>query len=110
MVSLWPRVSASRPLRRAWSPRRRGSVLAELGCDVAQGFLISRPLPMPDLIEWLGIRQSLTDVGAGVVVIIAVACLLAILSVPIDGTLAEAAGAPVAASPCGWCGSASDCS
>ena len=36
------------------------AVLAELGCDVAQGFLISRPLPMPDLIEWLGIRQSLS--------------------------------------------------
>lgn len=36
------------------------AVLAELGCDVAQGFLISHPLPMPDLIEWLGIRQSLS--------------------------------------------------
>ncbi|MGZ4680215.1 MAG: putative bifunctional diguanylate cyclase/phosphodiesterase, partial [Ilumatobacteraceae bacterium] len=35
-------------------------VLAALGCDVAQGFLISRPLPMPDLIEWLDVRHPLT--------------------------------------------------
>lgn len=38
------------------------AVLAELGCDVAQGFLISRPLPMPDLVEWLDIRQPLSIV------------------------------------------------
>ena len=38
------------------------TVLAELGCDVAQGFLISRPLPMPDLVEWLDIRQPLSIV------------------------------------------------
>jgi diguanylate cyclase (GGDEF)-like protein len=36
------------------------AVLADLGCDVAQGFLISRPLPIPDLIEWLGVRRSLS--------------------------------------------------
>jgi diguanylate cyclase (GGDEF)-like protein len=36
------------------------TILAELGCDIAQGFLISQPLPMPDLIEWLGIRRSLS--------------------------------------------------
>jgi EAL domain-containing protein (putative c-di-GMP-specific phosphodiesterase class I) len=37
------------------------AILAELGCDVAQGFLISRPLPMPDLVEWLDVRHPLTS-------------------------------------------------
>ncbi|MGZ4773336.1 MAG: putative bifunctional diguanylate cyclase/phosphodiesterase [Ilumatobacteraceae bacterium] len=35
-------------------------ILSELGCDVAQGFLISRPLPMPDLVEWLDVRHPLS--------------------------------------------------
>jgi diguanylate cyclase len=34
--------------------------LANLGCDVAQGFLICRPLPLPELVEWLDIRQSMS--------------------------------------------------
>ena len=38
-------------------------ILAELGCDVAQGFLISRPLPMPDLVEWLDVRHPLASLG-----------------------------------------------
>lgn len=36
------------------------AILAELGCDVAQGFLISRPLPMVDLVEWLDVRRGLS--------------------------------------------------
>jgi diguanylate cyclase (GGDEF)-like protein len=34
------------------------STLAALGCDVAQGYLISRPVPLPELIDWLDVRQS----------------------------------------------------
>ncbi len=33
--------------------------LADLGCDVAQGYLICRPVSLPDLVEWLEIRQSM---------------------------------------------------
>jgi EAL domain-containing protein (putative c-di-GMP-specific phosphodiesterase class I) len=31
--------------------------LAELGCDHAQGFLITRPLPQDELVSWLDSRQ-----------------------------------------------------
>ncbi len=34
--------------------------LAELGCDIAQGYLICKPLPLPDLVEWLDIRRSMS--------------------------------------------------
>ena len=34
--------------------------LAELGCDIAQGLLICRPIPMPELVDWLDIRQSMS--------------------------------------------------
>jgi diguanylate cyclase len=34
--------------------------LANLGCDVAQGYLICRPVPLPELVEWLDIRQSMS--------------------------------------------------
>ena len=34
--------------------------LANLGCDIAQGYLICRPVPLPDLVEWLDIRQSMS--------------------------------------------------
>jgi diguanylate cyclase len=34
--------------------------LNNLGCDVAQGYLICRPVPLPDLVEWLDIRQSMS--------------------------------------------------
>ncbi|MBI4882828.1 MAG: bifunctional diguanylate cyclase/phosphodiesterase [Actinobacteria bacterium] len=40
--------------------------LAELGCDVAQGFLICRPVPLPDLVEWLEIRRSMAELEQGV--------------------------------------------
>jgi EAL domain-containing protein (putative c-di-GMP-specific phosphodiesterase class I) len=30
-----------------------GEVLARLGCDVAQGFAIARPMPVADFLEWL---------------------------------------------------------
>jgi diguanylate cyclase (GGDEF)-like protein len=40
--------------------------LAELGCDVAQGFLICRPVPLPDLVEWLEIRRSMSELEQGV--------------------------------------------
>ncbi|MEO8267698.1 MAG: bifunctional diguanylate cyclase/phosphodiesterase, partial [Ilumatobacteraceae bacterium] len=35
--------------------------LANLGCDIAQGYLICRPVPLPDLVEWLDIRQSMSE-------------------------------------------------
>ncbi len=35
--------------------------LANLGCDIAQGYLICRPVPLPDLVEWLEIRQSMSE-------------------------------------------------
>jgi len=35
--------------------------LANLGCDVAQGYLICRPVPLPELVEWLDIRQSMNE-------------------------------------------------
>ena len=35
--------------------------LANLGCDVAQGFFICRPVPLPELVDWLEIRQSATS-------------------------------------------------
>jgi diguanylate cyclase (GGDEF)-like protein len=34
--------------------------LSELGCDIAQGFLVCRPLPLQELVEWLDIRQSMS--------------------------------------------------
>jgi EAL domain-containing protein (putative c-di-GMP-specific phosphodiesterase class I) len=34
--------------------------LAELGCDIAQGFLVCRPLPLSELVEWLDIRKSMS--------------------------------------------------
>ena len=35
--------------------------LANLGCDVAQGYLICRPVPLTELVEWLDIRQSMSQ-------------------------------------------------
>ena len=39
--------------------------LRELGCDVAQGYLFSRPIPPDRLIEWVhgrpGVPEALTD-------------------------------------------------
>ena len=32
--------------------------LADLGCDVAQGYFICRPVPLAELVEWLEVRQS----------------------------------------------------
>ena len=34
--------------------------LNNLGCDVAQGYLICRPVSLPELVEWLDIRQSMS--------------------------------------------------
>ncbi len=34
--------------------------LSNLGCDVAQGYLICRPVPLTELVEWLDIRQSMS--------------------------------------------------
>lgn len=31
-------------------------LLKRLGCDLAQGFHLSEPLPLPDLLEWLEAR------------------------------------------------------
>jgi diguanylate cyclase (GGDEF)-like protein len=41
-----------------------GEVLARLGCDVAQGFAIARPLPVEDFLRWLATPQPfLLDEG-----------------------------------------------
>ena len=29
------------------------SLLAEMGCDIAQGYLLSRPIPADELFEWV---------------------------------------------------------
>jgi diguanylate cyclase (GGDEF)-like protein len=34
--------------------------LAELGCDVAQGYLICHPMPLLELVDWLDVRQSMS--------------------------------------------------
>ena len=36
------------------------STLADLGCEVGQGFLICRPLPLPELVAWLDLRHSMS--------------------------------------------------
>src|SRR5207302_1045230 len=41
-------------------------VLAGLGCDVAQGYYLSRPLAAADLEAWLGGRVHLADAATGV--------------------------------------------
>jgi len=40
--------------------------LAELGCDLAQGFYICRPAPLDELVEWLEIRHSMAALEHGV--------------------------------------------
>jgi diguanylate cyclase len=35
-------------------------LLAELGCDVAQGFLIARPMPITDLTKWMDVRRKVS--------------------------------------------------
>jgi EAL domain-containing protein (putative c-di-GMP-specific phosphodiesterase class I) len=32
-------------------------LLADMGCDLAQGYHLSRPLPPEDLLSWLQARQ-----------------------------------------------------
>ena len=34
------------------------AVLAELGCDLAQGYAIARPMPVDDFLVWLGASAS----------------------------------------------------
>jgi diguanylate cyclase (GGDEF)-like protein len=34
--------------------------LNNLGCDIAQGYLICRPVPLAELVDWLDIRQSMS--------------------------------------------------
>jgi diguanylate cyclase len=35
-------------------------LLDELGCDVAQGFLIARPMPVTDLSNWMDVRRKVS--------------------------------------------------
>ena len=46
----------------AWWPRgsrtRTRSALRELGCDLAQGYFLSRPLPAMDFIAWLSVLRA----------------------------------------------------
>jgi EAL domain-containing protein (putative c-di-GMP-specific phosphodiesterase class I) len=35
--------------------------LANLGCDLAQGYLICRPIPIAQLVDWLDVRQSMSE-------------------------------------------------
>ena len=37
-----------------------GAALARLGCDVAQGFAIARPMPVPDFLTWLVAPRTAT--------------------------------------------------
>jgi len=39
--------------------------LRSVGCDVAQGFEVGRPMPTEDLIAWANARQASAGVGAG---------------------------------------------
>lgn len=34
------------------------TLIGSLGCDLIQGYLLSRPLPLPDIIEWLKNRRD----------------------------------------------------
>lgn len=34
-------------------------LIGSLGCDMIQGYLLSRPLPLPDIIDWLDNRSNL---------------------------------------------------
>jgi EAL domain-containing protein (putative c-di-GMP-specific phosphodiesterase class I) len=33
--------------------KRAMDMLSEMGCDMAQGYFLSRPLPAPEITEWL---------------------------------------------------------
>ena len=61
----WPRRSSS-PTRsacasspRASRTRRRSLALRELGCDLAQGYHLSRPLPRRGFAAWLRSKPAL---------------------------------------------------
>jgi diguanylate cyclase (GGDEF)-like protein len=41
-------------------------LLAGYGCDVAQGFLVSRPVPAAQLVTWLRSRDRVSDLGSRV--------------------------------------------
>jgi len=40
------------------------ALLENMGCDVAQGFLFSRPLPHERIEAWMAARTELTSVSA----------------------------------------------
>jgi EAL domain-containing protein (putative c-di-GMP-specific phosphodiesterase class I) len=40
--------------------------LAELGCNVAQGFHLSRPLPSDEFAEWIADRDDVATVARDV--------------------------------------------
>jgi diguanylate cyclase (GGDEF)-like protein/PAS domain S-box-containing protein len=44
--------------------RETMEALAKLGCDYAQGYYVSRPLPVPESTTWLSQRGPLSDPGA----------------------------------------------
>jgi EAL domain-containing protein (putative c-di-GMP-specific phosphodiesterase class I) len=39
-------------------------ILQDMGCDMAQGFLWSRPVPAHDLVDWLANRPELVEAAA----------------------------------------------
>ena len=41
---------------------RTGALLAALGCDIAQGFAIARPMPVEDFLRWLERPTQLLEV------------------------------------------------
>jgi EAL domain-containing protein (putative c-di-GMP-specific phosphodiesterase class I) len=40
------------------------AVLADLGCDVAQGYAVARPMPVGDFLDWLRLTHVFTFEGS----------------------------------------------
>ena len=56
--STWRTTSVSRSWPRASRPSRPGTRLPQLGCTMAQGYYLSRPVPAAQLTEWMKQRPD----------------------------------------------------